>query len=385
MFDSDQPMSETTVLATIPERRPTILVADDNQTLNRILCDLLTAQGYAVDAVFDGKQALDYLRTHQPDLIVSDVVMPIVDGYELLREVRNNPATHHLPVIFLTAHDTPDGRRRAKEWGVVDFLTKPLDDADLLVTVRAALVQQSEMEATIQRRVEAVRNEILGLIQHEFRTPLTFVMGYAEFLHSTLHEEIRRDEIEHSVEAILEGSRRLHHLVESFLMLATLSRDTLPDDEIYPLDPMALWRETLAHVREELSAAKLRVLLLEPPDPIIAFGLMDLLREALLRLLDNAIRYGRPESTAIWLSTVAKPGYVGWSVRDEGVGIPKSMLVRLAEPFQRVRPTKAGEHGVGLGLTLARRVAELHGGYLEVESEVGVGSTFTLWIVDREV
>ena len=251
--------------------------------------------------------------------------------------------------------------------------------------MRAALTHQSEMEAAIQRRVEVVRNEILGLIQHEFRTPLTFIMGYAEFLHSTLHEEIRRDEIAHSVEAILEGSRRLHHLVESFLMLATLSREALPDDEFYPLDPMVMWRETVAPQREELNAAKLRVLLLEPPDPIIAFGMMDLLREALSRLLDNAIRYRKPESTTIMLATVAKPGYVGWSIRDDGIGIAPEMQLRLAEPFQRGHHALTGEHGAGLGLSLARRVAELHGGYLEIESAEGVGSTFTLWVADREV
>ena len=374
-----------THLATIPEKRPTILVVDDNRTLSRILRELLEAQGYLVDAAFDGHEALEYLRTRTPDLIVSDVVMPQIDGYELLRQLRSNSATQQIPVIFLTAFDTPEGRRRAKEAGAVDFLTKPLDDADLLVTVRAALTHQSEMEAAIQRRVEVVRNEILGLIQHEFRTPLTFIMGYAEFLHSTLHEEIRRDEIAHSVEAILEGSRRLHHLVESFLMLATLSREALPDDEFYPLDPMVMWRETVAPQREELNAAKLRVLLLEPPDPIIAFGMMDLLREALSRLLDNAIRYRKPESTTIMLATVAKPGYVGWSIRDDGIGIAPEMQLRLAEPFQRGHHALTGEHGAGLGLSLARRVAELHGVYLEIESAEGVGSTFTLWVADREV
>ena len=385
MSDADLPATTMTHLATIPEKRPTILVVDDNRTLSRILRELLEAQGYLVDAAFDGHEALEYLRTRTPDLIVSDVVMPQIDGYELLRQLRSNSATQQIPVIFLTAFDTPEGRRRAKEAGAVDFLTKPLDDADLLVTVRAALTHQSEMEAAIQRRVEVVRNEILGLIQHEFRTPLTFIMGYAEFLHSTLHEEIRRDEIAHSVEAILEGSRRLHHLVESFLMLATLSREALPDDEFYPLDPMVMWRETVAPQREELNAAKLRVLLLEPPDPIIAFGMMDLLREALSRLLDNAIRYRKPESTTIMLATVAKPGYVGWSIRDDGIGIAPEMQLRLAEPFQRGHHALTGEHGAGLGLSLARRVAELHGGYLEIESAEGVGSTFTLWVADREV
>src|SRR5690606_1658158 len=127
------------------------------------------------------------------------------------------------------------------------------------------------------------------------------------------------------------------------------------------------------------------ILLAEPPDPLIVFGVMDLLREALSRLLDNAIRYRRPGARTIWLETVAKPGYVGWLIRDEGMGIPASLLAQLSAPFVRLHQRQADGHGIGLGLTLVRRVAELHGGYLEIESEEGVGSTCTLWVSDAEV
>src|SRR5690606_16956583 len=197
---------------------------------------------------------------------------------------------------------------------------------------------------------EEVRNQILGLVQHEFRTPLTFVMGYAEFLRSALNEEIGRAELQHSVEAILEGSRRLHHLIESFLTLAGLSERTLDAGELYPLDPTALWRETVIQLRGDLERAHLHVVLEEPPDPVIVFGVFELLREALVRLLDNAIRYRRPESTTIWLSTSVRPGYVGWQIRDQGLGIPAGHLAELARPFSRLPRIPGGAHGAGLGL-----------------------------------
>jgi two-component system cell cycle sensor histidine kinase PleC len=187
------------------------------------------------------------------------------------------------------------------------------------------------------------------------------------------------------VSAILEGSHRMQHLVESFLLLADLSRAELPGDEIYPLDPTALWRECVTEAREQIDAANLTLHISEPPDPVIVFGVMDLLRAALSRLLDNAIRYRRPDAAHIWLATLAKPGYVGWLIRDEGVGIPATRLAQLTAPFVRLQRLHAEGHGVGLGLTLVRRVAELHGGYLEVESEEGVGSTFILWVSDREM
>jgi signal transduction histidine kinase len=167
--------------------------------------------------------------------------------------------------------------------------------------------------------------------------------------------------------------------------LANLSREALPSDEIYPLDPSALWRECITEVRETIDDADITILLAEPPDPIVVFGVMDLLREALSRLLDNAIRYRRPGARTIWLATAAKPGYVGWLIRDEGVGIAASLLAQLSAPFVRLHQRQADGHGIGLGLTLVRRVAELHGGYLQIESEEGVGSTFTLWVSDAEV
>lgn len=361
-----------------------ILVVEDNPNLNDTICEMLQAHGYSVLSANNGTAAWEMLQQSPPDLVVSDLVMPEMDGHALLNRIRGNPKTRNLPVVFLTGHDSPEQRRRAKESGVVDYLTKPLNEDDLLHTVSTALKRHADQEADFHRRVEEVRNQILGLVQHEFRTPLTFIMGYAEYLQDAINQDLPREEVQHSIDAILEGSRRLHHLIESFLLLANLSRGALPIDNIYPLDPAALWRECLTEVRETVDEAGLTVHINEPPDPVIVFGVMDLLREALSRLLDNAIRYRRSDAQTITLSTIAKPGYVGWKISDEGNGIPKPLLMQLSAPFVRLHQRQAEGHGIGLGLTLVRRVAELHGGYLEIESEEGVGSTFTLWVSDEE-
>lgn len=378
MFASNEP------LALQPNQGHAILVVEDNQTLNFTLCEVLQTHGYIVQSASNGSEALKMLTQNPPDLVVSDLVMPGMDGHALLNRIRGNPKTRNLPVIFLTGHDSPEQRRRAKDSGVVDYLTKPLNEGDLLHSVTSVLKRYAEQEADFYRRVEEVRNQILGLVQHEFRTPLTFVMGYAEYLQDALRQDLPREEIQHSVDAILEGSRRLHHLVESFLLLANLSRDALPVDEVYPLDPAALWRECLTEVREVIEESEITIKVSEPLDPVVVFGVMDLLREALSRLLDNAIRYRRPGARTIWLATDAKPGYVGWMIRDEGVGIAPALLAQLSAPFVRLHQRQADGHGIGLGLTLVRRVAELHGGYLDIESEEGVGSTFTLWVSDEE-
>jgi signal transduction histidine kinase len=361
-----------------------ILVVENSRPFNKAMCAVLAAQGYRVACAHDGQEALDLLRRRPVDLVVSDVAMPRLDGYGLLQAMRAEPRLRHLPVVFLTNHATPDERRRAKACGVEDYLVTLLDDDDLLLTVRNALHRRAVLEEAVQYQVGAVRNQILGLIQHEFRTPLTFVMGYAEFLQSALGAKgTERAELQRSVEAILEGGRRLHHLIESFLLLAGLSGSSLQTGDLYPLDPMALWRESANMLQLELKQANLCVHFEETP-PLIAYGVLELVREALVRLLGNAIVYRRPTSRTIWLSAAAQPGFVGWMIRDEGIGIPAAKQGQIMQPFARVPHNPPGSHGAGLGLTLVQRVAQLHSGCVTVESQEGIGSTFGLWISDAE-
>jgi signal transduction histidine kinase len=314
--------------------------------------------------------------------------MPEMDGHALLQQIRSDPNIYHLPVIFVTGYASADDRRRAKELGVEEYLTKPLDSTDLIDSVRNALLRRQATERHINHRIEAIRTQILNLVQHEFRTPLTLIMGYGEYLQEIIDDHgvqaVDEKELRQSLDAILEGSRRLHHLVESFITLAHLGRETLPADDIYPLDPLALWRESVTMLREEINTSPLQIILSEPPDPVIVYGVMELLREALVRLLDNALRYRGPNSQFVWLTVVTKPGFIGWEIRDEGIGIPSNSLAVLAEPFVRLHKPGVTTHGAGLSLTLARRVAELHGGTLTIDSEEGRGSVFTLWVVDRD-
>jgi signal transduction histidine kinase len=359
-------------------------VVEDSPTLNRTLCALLGEQGYAVLSAADGIQALALLRRQPVDLVLADIVMPELDGHGLLQSIRHDPALCRLPVVFITAYATPEDRIRAKENGVEDYLAKPLDPADLLATIRNVLNRRILLESSHQREVEAVRNQILTLVQHEFRTPLAYVMGYAEYLQSVLDEELDQERMQLAVQAILEGSYRLRDLLESFLALAALGNRTLTADDLYPVDPTALWREAANGFRSRLEHARLQLILEEPADPIIAYGLVDLLRDALARLLDNAIRYRRIGSHTIWLSTEARGGYVGWIIRDEGQGIPSDRLAQVIEPFARLPQQAAEAQGIGLGLALVHRIAEHHGGYVSVESREGVGSTFGLWVPDRD-
>jgi signal transduction histidine kinase len=389
-YTEDSPLLGFSPMSLVPsmDEALTILVIDDDPATNSRITQVLEEYGYAVQSATNSSDLLELLRQCAPQVIIADVSLPQIEGHLLLNRIRGNLSTRETPVIFLVAQDAPEGRKASRDSGVVEYLPKPVDSqaTQALVAVVDSVVQQhAAREAEIRRRVDEIRNQIIAMVQHEFRTPLTFVMGYAEFLQDGLQQNLPHEELESSVAAILEGSHRLHRLVESFLLLATLNQDKLPADEIYPLDPTALWRECITEANLPLRESLLQVKLSEPNDPVIVFGVMDLIREALMRLLDNAIRYRRAESRFIWLATVVQPGLVGWQIRDDGMGVPTARLSALSAPFMRGHSYQAESHGIGLGLALARRVAELHGGYLQIESQEGVGSTFTLWVSDHEV
>ena len=207
-----------------------ILVVEDNPDLNTAICEILESYGFRVSSAANGVDALDRLKLVVPDAILCDIMMPGMDGYTLLKHARADSQLRTLPFIFLTARTPLDDKRRAREIGIEDYLTKPVDSRNLVVAINNALRRRQLMQEEMLQQMDALRNRIVGLLQHEFRTPLTFVLGYAEFLMDTTATDFNIDELRASTAAILDGGRRLQRLIESFLMLAELQNRTLESE-----------------------------------------------------------------------------------------------------------------------------------------------------------
>lgn len=357
-----------------------ILVVEDNPDLNTAICEILESYGFRVSSAANGVEALDRLKRVVPDAILCDIMMPGMDGYTLLKHARADTQLRTLPFIFLTARTSLDDQRRAREIGIEDYLTKPVDSRNLVVAINNALRRRQIMQEEMRQQMDALRNRIVGLLQHEFRTPLTFVLGYAEFLMDTTATDFNIDELRASTAAILDGGRRLQRLIESFLMLAELQNRTLESENVENLNALNLLRDIANASRQQLEEAKNAVVIFEQNNTAMVFGDEELLREAIKRLLDNAIRYRRPDSARIWLSVEVISTYVGFRVRDEGVGMTPEVVEQFARPFEQFDRDNRTQPGAGLSLALIYHIARLHGGNLEVQSELGVGSTFTLWL-----
>ena len=360
--------------------RATVLVVEDNPDLNIAICETLRAFDYNVYSAPNGLEALERLKEKLPDVILCDIMMPGMDGYTLLQRTRSDTRWNTLPFIFLTARTSTEDQRKAKEIGIEDYLTKPVDSEDLVASINNALRRRQLMEEEMQRQMDMLRSHIVGILQHEFRTPLTFVLGYAEYLLDSTRGPIDMNDLRSSASAILEGGRRLERLIEGFLMLAALQNRRINPEELKPLNSLMLWLNVMQVLKPELDAAGLVIHIEDRNTTEVVNGDLDLLNEALRRLLDNTIRYRRPDSQNVWLSIERLSTYVGLRIRDEGAGIPPEELEQLSRPFEQVDRDNRTQPGAGISLSMIHHIARLHQGSFELESEVGVGSTFTIWL-----
>lgn len=364
----------------LSNKSKTVLVVEDNRAMNMAICDILEMNDFNVYSAGDGVEGLERMRQQRPDVVISDIMMPRMDGYTLLEQARSDEQLRTVPFIFLTARASTQDKRQAKQIGIEDYLIKPVDSQDLLLAISNVLRREEYAISQAEKQVARLRTEIVSALQHEFRTPLTFILGYAELLAESPPDRVDIETLRASTSAILEGGRRLQNMIEKFLLLADMQhRQELPDS-VSTVDTLVLLAELAQHFDSEAREAGLNFSLTSELDDASIMAESAYLRIAIERLIENAIQYRRENSKRIDLSVIAIEGYLGLQVADDGRGIPAQGLAALRSPFVQIDRDNRMQPGAGLGLALVNAVAHLHGGYLQIESEEGRGSTFTLWV-----
>jgi signal transduction histidine kinase len=361
-----------------------ILIVEDDNALLRGVTDLLEMSGYDVSQAMDGQAALNLLEEMptSPDLIVSDIGMPFLDGFQFLAAVRARPKWLTIPFIFMTAKDDKEDIRNGKLRGADDYITKPFEFKDLLISVQSALNRREQLSALQASEMGALREQILKVLNHEFRTPLSYIVAYADLMSNTPSFK-HSAELKQYVEGITEGSDRLSRLIESFLTLAELesgksvqifeSRKTLITDIRLLIEEII---EALKG-RAIKSDVNIRLAVDSSLPPIM--GDTTYLELALRHLIENAIKFSpRGKGANVTISLLADAENVVIAICDQGRGIPPSEQRRLFEMFYQVNRNQYEQQGTGAGLAIARHVALLHGGQIAVESEPGKGSCFLL-------
>jgi two-component system sensor histidine kinase/response regulator len=363
-----------------------VFLVEDDESLLAGVSDLLELSGYHVSKAMNGVQALAQLKEmdEPPNLIVSDIRMPKMDGYELLATMRKRPEWLSIPFIFLTAKGEKEDVYSGRLSGADDYLIKPFEYKQLLVAIQASIKRREEIVELQEARLEALKLKILTVLNHEFRTPLSYIVSYVDLMASSPTFE-HSEELRQYIHGIQEGSDRLERLIKNFLLLSELEsgngvrtyeeRKTLIRDvDELVRDSIVDWQDAAAKVDVRLEAH------LDDDESLPAVtGDIEYLRIALGHLIENAIKFSpRQQEAEVIVSAAANGEFVTFSVCDEGIGIPKDEHKHLFDIFHQVDRDEYEQQGTGAGLAIVRHIVALHDGQIDVESKPGQGSCFRI-------
>lgn len=365
--------------------QPVILFVDDSVALLRVVERMLTLEGFHVLLAADGEEALQHLREANPlpDLIISDIGMPQMDGFAFFEAVRSNQAWLEIPFLFLTARDAIDDLRRGYSLGVDDYLVKPLDQERLLLVVRSKLKRRSELADHLQAQreaIEAARHNLTSMVAHELRTPLSSINIVAEILAQEF-DQMTGAQVQKLLEALQGGSARMSRLVEQTVMYVQLQSGALVDSiaarrRACPVHELILDAVERAR-RQDYRHREGHVLVRELNPEALTHGDMPSLCHALAEILLNAVIFSPPDAV-ISIEQRIVGGMVQIAVNDTGPGIAPGEIARVMEPFQQANRVRFEQQGIGLGLALARGIVDVHGGSLRIDSEIGRGTSVTI-------
>ena len=365
----------------------TILLAEDEEAILYGVADLLecAADRYTITTykATNGREALQLLQEITPDLIISDWQMPKMDGDEFLRTVRQNPAWIHIPFIFLTAKVSHQDIFHGRLVGVELYITKPFESQELLDLVQMLLDKTLLQQKKRRQASEEMKRKMLHLLQHEFRTPLTYVTAYYELLVMSYDETANSQELQEFLHGIQSGSRRMSKLIQDLLMALELRTGEMAaqlQKEARPIDDLAvLLNSVVEEYRPSAFNSKVEIKMAIPPRLPRLLGDPVLLRDLFSRLVDNGVKFSAKKGKGtVTISAETTPKNLIIQIADDGIGFPASIAPQLFELFHQHNREHWEQQGPGVGLTIAKGIAEMHGGQLRAMGQEGVGATFTV-------
>jgi len=354
---------------------PSILVVDDTAANLQLLASMLKGHGYRVRPVNSGEQALRAVETQVPDLILLDITMPDMDGYQVCRRLKENEHWRDIPVLFISALNSTEDKVRAFTAGGVDYVSKPFQFEEVEARVRTHLQlrqQKQQLQDNLRRmhEMEVLRDNLVHMVVHDMRSPLMAVQMTLEFLEG-LHGGRPGTE----AELLIHAHRGILQLVEMATQILDINRmeggQMQLDRRIFDLS--AIGREVADSLRP-LAATK--TLTVVPADSVPAFGDVDIVRRMITNLIVNALKF-TPESGEVVVTTVGGAGDSRIFIQDSGPGIDPALHAHIFDKYAQIEgPVRKA--GAGLGLTFVKMAAEAHGGRVLLDSASGKGSTFGL-------
>ncbi len=357
-----------------------ILVIDDAHSLRADLVEMLGFEGFEALDAEDGINGVKRAKELLPDLIICDIMMPGMDGYEVFEALRHDPQTATIPFIFLTAKADRSDVRLGMGLGVDDYIPKPFHAAELLATVRARLINRELHEKIAEERaVRGITSNIILSLPHELRTPLNVILGFSDLLMADAATAVP-EHVYEMARYMNESALRLYHLIENFLVYAH-TEICLNDAE----QRAALKRHFALHPRTTIEYAALQIADQRGRTVDINLELAEVqsvaisdeyLKKIVEELVDNACKFSLA-ATPISLSGEVCGDHYCLHVSNHGRGMSEDEINKINAYMQFERRLYE-QQGSGLGLVICQRLAQLHGGALHINSVLNERTTVTV-------
>lgn len=339
-----------------------ILVVEDTVSIREEIVDIFKMEGYQVIEAINGLEGLNKAIKEKPDLIVSDILMPKLNGYKMLNELHKHSITASIPLIFLTAKAENMDIRKGMNLGADDYLIKPLNPNDLILTVQKKLKKQE----IINSKFNDLRNNIYQSLPHELNTPLNSILGFSSLIKESPHDYNKESIIE-MVSYIYDSGVRLNKIIKNILLYSNLRIKASDLSNKKRKNSFIDTKDIIESKVKEIGENENRL-----SDIIIDLSefKLNISSEHLLKIIEELINNGIKFSVAgdiIKISSGKEMQYFFISVRNEGVGLSHENIVKI-DGFMQFDRQKMEQQGLGLGLSIVKLLTSIYNGEIEIDS-----------------
>ena len=355
--------------------RSRILIVDDHRPNIDILKDILKAD-FKLGIALNGEQAMEVAYSNTPpDLILLDVIMPGIDGYEVCRRLKADARTLNIPIIFLTAKKETEDEKKGFALGAVDFITKPAKPQVVLARVKTHLELKRQREAA--ELANRTKSEFLANVSHEIFTPMNAIVGLSKL---AIQDKLSPAKLHDYLNQIHTSSRFLVEIINDILDYSRIDADRMKLESV-DFDLHSIFHHMADFAQATIAGKELELILSIPDDvPSQLIGDAKKLRQVLRFLVSNAIKFTAKGKIMVNVSLekwISDHVFLEFSVKDTGIGISKKQITRIFDSFYQVDGSSIREYGgTGIGLAIGKKFVEIMGGRIGVESTVGIGSLF---------
>ena len=363
------------------EEKLKVLIIDDEESMRDSCSLILKKDGYLIDTAENGNEGLKKLEEWHPEFVLIDLKMPGIGGLEVLEKVKEfDPEI--IPIV-ITGYATVESAVEAMKRGAYDFLPKPFTPEELRIIIKRGLERRNLIKEaeSLRREKKLIEENFITMVTHQLRSPLVTIVQYFEVILGGIVGDVAPKQKEMIIKAKdrLEG---LLELINDWLDIARLSNGQIMEKR-KSISIGEIVEKIIDFIRPQAEEAGISVEILPIKDSDQVLGDKESLEQVFSNLINNAIKYNKPNGS-ISITIEEKKDCIATLIRDTGIGIAKEHLPMIFDQFYQVSRTGQKGKGSGLGLSIAKKIVDLHNGSIDVESKEGVGSSFTVCLPKPE-